>query len=119
MTRERISAAFEPREMLLSLQICLSFVRAAVALAILERTSGFELSSETTAPRYLKLVTIPSFCPLTLISLWMPSGVFAINLVFLALISILYLVQVLSRLSTRASSSCSSSARASMSSANR
>ena len=39
--------------------------------------------------------------------------------VFSALISILYLVQVLSRLSTRASSSCSSSARASMSSANR
>ena len=38
---------------------------------------------------------------------------------FSALIYILYLVQVLSRLSTRASSACSSSARASISSANR
>ena len=96
-----------------------SFVRAAVACAILERTSGFEPSSETTAPRYLKLVTVPNFCPFTFISLWMPLALYIISLVFSALISILYLVQVLSRLSTRASSSCSSSARASMSSANR
>ena len=96
-----------------------SFVRAAVACAILERTSGLEPSSETTAARYLKLVTVPNFCPFTFISLWMPLALFSISLVFSALISILYLVQVLSRLSTRASSSCSSSARASMSSANR
>ena len=96
------------------------FVRSfAVACAILERTSGLEPSSETTAPRYLKLVTVPNFCPFTFISLWMPLALFVISLVFSALISILYLVQVLSRLSTRASSSCSSSARASMSSANR
>ena len=33
-----------------------SFVRAAVACTILKRTSGLELSSETTAPRYLKVV---------------------------------------------------------------
>ena len=71
------------------------------------------------APRYLKLVTVPSFCPFTFISLWMPLALFVISLVFSPLISILYLVQVLSRLSTRASSSRSSSARASMSSANR
>ena len=105
--------------MLLSLQMGFSFVRAAVACAILERTSGLEPSSKTTAPRYLKLVTVPNFCPLTFISLWMPLALFVISLVFSALISILYLVHVLSRLSTRASSSCSSSARASMSSANR
>ena len=56
MTRERISFTFDPRDML-SFQIGFSFVRAAEACAILERTSGFEPLSETTAPRYLKLVT--------------------------------------------------------------
>ena len=116
MTREHISFTFDPRDMLLSLQMGFSFVRAAVACAILERTSGLEPSSETTAPRYLKLVTVPNFCPFIFISLWMPLALFVISLVFSALISILYLVQVLSILSTRASSSCSSSARASMSS---
>ena len=39
--------------MLLSLHIGFSFVRIAVACAILERISGFEPSSETIAPRYL------------------------------------------------------------------
>ena len=33
-----------------------------MACAILERTSGFETSSETIAPRYLKLFTVLSFC---------------------------------------------------------
>ena len=119
MTRERISFTFDPRDMLLSLQMGFSFVRVAMACAILEKTSGLEPSSETTAPRYSKLVTVPNFCPFTLISLWMPLALFVISLVYSALISILYLVQVLSRHSTRASSSCCSSARASMSSANR
>ena len=117
MTRERISFTFDPRDMLLSLQMGFSFVRAAVACAVLERTSGLEPSSETTAPSYLKRVTGPNFCPFTCISLWMPLTLFVIGLVFSALISILYLVQVFSRLFIRASSSCSSSARASMSSA--
>ena len=58
---------FDPRDMLLSLQMGFSFVRAAVACVILERTSGLEPSSETTAPRYLKLVTVPSLCPFTFI----------------------------------------------------
>ena len=40
-----------------------------MACAIIERTSGLEPSSETTAPRYLKLVTVANFCPFTLISL--------------------------------------------------
>ena len=118
MTRERISFTFDPRDMLLSLQMGFSFVRAAVACAIFERTSGLEPLSEATASRYLKLVTVPNLCPYTFISLWMPMTLFVISLVVSALISILYLVQVLSRLSTRASSSCSSSARSSMSSAN-
>ena len=72
MTRERISFTFDPRDMLVSLQMGFSFVRAAVACAILEGTSGLEPSSETTAPRSLKLVTVPNFCPFTFISLWMP-----------------------------------------------
>ena len=118
MTREHISFTFDPRDMLLSLQMGFSFVRAAVDCAILERTSGLEPSSETTAPIYLKLVTLPNFCPFTFISLWMPLALFVISLVFSALISILYHVQVLSRLSYRASSSCSSSAGASMPLAN-
>ena len=119
MTRERTSFTYDPRDMLLSLQMCFRFVRAAVACAILERISGLESSSETTAPRYLKLGTVPSYCPFTYISLWIPLALFVISLVFSALFAILYLVQVLSSLSTRASSSCSSSARASMSSVNR
>ena len=40
-----------------------SFVRAAVACSVLERVSGLELLFETTDPRYLKLVTVPSFLP--------------------------------------------------------
>ena len=69
MTRERISFTFDQGDMLLSLQMGFSFVRAAVACAILQRTSGLEPSFETTAPRYLKLVTAPNFCPFTFISL--------------------------------------------------
>ena len=41
MIRERISFTFGPRDMLLLLHIGFSFVRAAVARAILERTSVF------------------------------------------------------------------------------
>ena len=76
MTRERISFTFDPRYMLLSFNIGFSFVRAAVACVILERTSGFEPLSEPIAPRYLKLVTVPSFCPLILISISMPLVLF-------------------------------------------
>ena len=96
--------------MLLSLHICFSFVRAAMACVIPERAPGFECSSETIAPRYLKLVTVSVFCPLTLISLWM-------SLIWrFCAYHHLQLVQVLM---TRALSSCSPLVRASMSSANR
>ena len=74
----------------------------------------FELSSETIALRYLKLVSVPSICPLPLISLWMPLAMFAYSLVFSLLIFTLYLVLVLS---TRDASSSFSSGRASTSSA--
>ena len=95
-----------------------SFVRAAVACAILERTPGFEPSSEIIAISYLKLVTVRSFCPLTLISLWVPLVLFVISFVFLALISILYHEQAWSRLSARTFSSFPSAASASMPSVN-
>ena len=53
----------------LFIHIGFSFVRVAVACAILKRTSGFEPSFEAIAPRYVKLVTVQSVCPLTLTSL--------------------------------------------------
>ena len=96
--------------MLLSLHIGFSFIRAAVTCAILERISGFETSFKT---------LLRALYTLTLISLLMPLVLFVISLVYSEHIAILYLVQVLQRLSTRASSSCSSSARGSMSSSNR
>ena len=60
MAKERICFTFDPKDMLLSLQIESSCVGDVVACAILERNSVFDLSSETIAPRYsryLKLVT--------------------------------------------------------------
>ena len=47
----------------------LSFVKAAEACAVLEGISCLEPSSETTAPKYLKLIPGPSFCSFTLISI--------------------------------------------------
>ena len=57
-TRERNSFTFVSRDMLLFLQIGFNFVKDAAAWAILERTSGFEPPSRTSAPKYLKLVTV-------------------------------------------------------------
>ena len=114
MTRERISLTFDPRDMFFLLQIGFS-VKAAVACAILERTSGLEPSYETTVLRHSNLYG-PIFCPFTLISLRIPLAQFVISLVFSALIYILCPMP-LSILSTRASNSCTSSARESMSSA--
>ena len=72
VTRERIGRFLELREILLSFQTGFSLVNAAVACAILESISGLEPSSVITEPRYLKLVTVSSFCPFTLISVLMP-----------------------------------------------
>ena len=83
-TRKRISFTFESRDVLFSVQAGFSFVKAAVACAILERTSGFEPSFETTALRHLKLVTVLSFCPFTLISRWMSSPLFCHQLSLLS-----------------------------------
>ena len=68
MTRGRISRILELREILLSVQTCLNLLSAAVVCAVLESISGWELSSVITEPRCLKLVTVSSFCPFTLIS---------------------------------------------------
>ena len=87
VTRERISHILELREILLSLQTGFNLVNAAVAGAILESISGLEPSSVTTEPRYLKLVTVSSFCPFTLNSVLMLLVLFVISLVFSALIS--------------------------------
>ena len=105
MTRKRINFTFDPRLLLCKSCSCLRNSRENLR---------FDLPSETTAPRYSKLVTKPSFCPFAL----MPFVLFVISLFCSALICIFYLVRVLSYIPTRASSSCSSAARASMLSAN-
>ena len=71
VTREGISRILELREILLSIQIGFSLVNAAVVCAILESISGLEPSLVITEPRYLKLVTVSSFFPFTLISVLM------------------------------------------------
>ena len=66
MTWAYINLTFDPRDMLLFLQIVFRFVRAVVAYAIFARVSGSEPSSATRPQRYLKLFTTSSFCPLSL-----------------------------------------------------
>ena len=86
MTREHIDRILELREILLSFQTGFNLVHAAVVCAILESISGLEPSSVIAEPRYLKLVTVSSFCQFTLISVLMQLVLFVISLVFLALI---------------------------------
>ena len=116
MTRERISLIFELTVIFLS---DFNLVSAAVVPAILASISGLEPSSVIIDPKYLKLVTVSSFCPLTLIYVLMPCVLFIISLVFSALISMTYDVDVFSRRSTKLTSSCSSPAKPSMSSVKR
>ena len=67
VTREHFSHILERREILLSFQAGFNLVNTAVVCAVLESISGLEPSSVITEPRYLKLVTVSSFCPFTLI----------------------------------------------------
>ena len=60
---KRIICILELREILLSFQTGFRLVNAAVVCAILQSISGLEPSSVKTEPRYLKLVTVSSFCP--------------------------------------------------------
>ena len=71
VTRARTSYTSELREIHLSFESGFNLVNAAVACAILQNTSGLEPSSVITEPRYLKLVTVLSFCPFTLVSVLM------------------------------------------------
>ena len=82
--RECISCNLELRGILLSFQTGFNLVNAAVVYVTLESISGLEPSSVTTEPMYLRLVTVSSFCPFTLISLLM-LVLFVITLVFSAL----------------------------------
>ena len=63
VTRERITSILELREILLSLQTGFNLVNAAIVCAVLESILGLEPSSDTTQPRYLKLVIVSSLCP--------------------------------------------------------
>ena len=63
VTREHISFILELREILSLIQTGFSLVNAAVVYAILDSISGLEPSSVIIEPRYLKLVTVSSFCP--------------------------------------------------------
>ena len=65
VTREGISRILELREIIMSFKTGFSRVNAAVACGILESISGLEPSSVISEPRYLKLVTVLSFCQFT------------------------------------------------------
>ena len=79
---KHISCILELREILLSFQTGFNLVNAAVVCAVLEGISGLEPSSLITEPRYLKLVTVSSFCLFILISMLVPLVLFVISLVF-------------------------------------
>ena len=79
--RERISRILELTEMLLLFKTVINLVNADVIYAILESISGLKPSSVITEPRYLKLVTILSFYPFTLICVLMLLVLFVIRLV--------------------------------------
>ena len=97
----------------------LSFVNAPIVWAILDSISCFNPSSVTSEPKYLKLWTVSSFWPPILTSKLIPLMLLVISLVFSALISMPYFVDVVSRWLTNLTSSSSFPARASMSSAKR
>ena len=97
MARERISLILELMAIFLSFQMTFSLVTAAVVWAILDSTSGLDPSSDTIAPRYLKLWTVSSFLLPMVMSVLMPLVLFVINWVFSALICIPYAVEACSR----------------------
>ena len=113
VTREHISHILAMRKMLLSFQNGFNLISAAVIYVILENISGLAPSSDTTDPRYLKLVTVSSFCLFTLISLLMV--LFVISLAFSAQISMPKAVEALLRCSTNFTCSSSSPAKPLMS----
>ena len=84
--RERISLILELMAMFLPFQMTFSLVTAAVVWAILDSTLGLEPSSDTIAPRYLKLWTVSCFLFSMVMSVLMPLLLIVINWIFSALI---------------------------------
>ena len=73
VTRERIRRILELREMLLLFETGFNLVSAAVFCALLESISVLKPASFITEPRYLKLVTVSSFCQeLSVLALFTP-----------------------------------------------
>ena len=88
MTSERNSLILFFRVMLLFFHIGFSLAIAAEVCVILERISDFDPSSDSIAPRYLKLATVSSSFPLTSICSCMPFELVVMSFVFSALNSI-------------------------------
>ena len=97
MARERIRLILELMAMFLSFQMTFSLVTAAVVWATLHGTLGLDPSSDTLAPRYLKLRTVSSFLLFMVMSVLMPLVLFVINWVFSALICMPYVMEASSR----------------------
>ena len=76
MTREHISVILKLMAMFSSFQMTSSLVTAAVVWAILGSTSGLDLSSDTIAPRCLKLRTVSSYLLSMVMSVLLPFNVF-------------------------------------------
>ena len=79
MARERISLILELMAMFLSFQMTFSLVTAPVVLTVLKSTSGLDPSSDTIAPRYLKLRTVSSFLLSMVMSVLMPLVLFFLH----------------------------------------
>ena len=93
MTRERISLILEQMTMFLWFQMTFSLVTAAEVWTILDSTSGFDPSSNATAPRYLELWTVSRFLLCLVMSVLMPLLLFVINWVFSTLMCMPYAVK--------------------------
>ena len=74
--------------MLLFFHIDFSIAIAAEVCAILERISDFDPSTDSVAPRYLKLATVSRSFPLISIRSCMPFELLVMSFVFSALMSI-------------------------------
>ena len=101
------------------LDMIFSVERAVLVWAILERISGFWSFVKDDWFWYLNYSTDSSLWPFMLTYLWKPFGLLVITFVLSGPISILYLVLVVSRRSTRTPASSSFSEFTTMSSAKR
>ena len=84
MARERVSLISELMAMFLLFQMTFSLVTAAVVWAILGSTAGLDPSSDTIAPRHLKLRTVSRFLLPMVMAVLTPLVLFVISWVFSA-----------------------------------